>query len=227
MFDHEAIKDQLTRSKDLSKADLPKHFNDILQSINNLEKRLTKATEYIPSYDERQFSLVKISVILDSFRWLTLIFKQQLKELTEILEATKAELTPKAKFSFKSRKKKTAAATAEPTKMILAVAPKDETEILSDATVLFKDKFDTVLTLKDAQNARDHQKSVDILLSNISNCVILLEDEDIKISAVHIKNVDHCLIFCGSIEGSVLMYGLKHSVLFVGCHQVTRPDNLQ
>jgi hypothetical protein len=68
VFDHEAIKDQLTRSKDLSKADLPKHFNDILQSINNLEKRLTKATEYIPSYDERQFSLVKISVILDSFR---------------------------------------------------------------------------------------------------------------------------------------------------------------
>jgi hypothetical protein len=138
------------------------------------------------------------------------------------LETTKAELTPKAKFSFKSRKKK-AAATVEATAMAATVVSKNETEILSDATVLFKDKTETVLTLKDAQNARDHQKSVDILLSNLSYCVILLEDKDIKISAVHIKNVDHCLIFCGSIEGSVLMYGLKHSVLFVGCHQVTHP----
>lgn len=52
------IEDELTNLKALSKAELPNSFNNILQQINNLEKRLTKATAFIPSYDERQFSLV-------------------------------------------------------------------------------------------------------------------------------------------------------------------------
>lgn len=52
------IEDELTNLKALPKAELPNSFNNILQQINNLEKRLTKATTFIPSYDERQFSLV-------------------------------------------------------------------------------------------------------------------------------------------------------------------------
>lgn len=53
-----AIEDQLINSKTLPKTELSNHFNNVLQKINNLEKSLTKATEFIPSYDERQFSLV-------------------------------------------------------------------------------------------------------------------------------------------------------------------------
>jgi hypothetical protein len=30
----------------------------ILQKINNLEKRITESLTFIPSYDERQFSMV-------------------------------------------------------------------------------------------------------------------------------------------------------------------------
>lgn len=98
--------------------------------------------------------------------------------------------------------------------------PKEETDILSDATVLFKDKNDTILTLKDSERAQTSEKNVDILLSNLKGCVIILEEKDIQISAIHIKNVDRCVIYCGSIDGSILMYGLTRSVLIAGCHQV-------
>lgn len=138
------------------------------------------------------------------------------------MESTKSELTPKAKFSFKSRKKKSATVATLPSVPSPDVLPKQEIEMLSDATVLFKDQSDTILTLKDSKKAQTLEKNVDILLSNIKNSVIILEEKDIQISAIHIKNVDHCLIYCGSIEGSVLMYGLTNSVLIVGCHQVSK-----
>lgn len=53
-----AIEHELANLKTLPKTELSNHFNNILQKINDLEKRLTKATTFIPSYDERQFSLV-------------------------------------------------------------------------------------------------------------------------------------------------------------------------
>ncbi|KAK4521703.1 phosphopyruvate hydratase [Mucor velutinosus] len=197
----QAIEDELVNLKILPKTELSNQFNNILQEINNLEKRLTKATAFIPSYDERQFSL-------------------QLKELSETLERNKAELTPKAKFSFKSRKKKPSTPDTSNT-TTASQAPSDSTDgdILSEATVLFKDKQDAVLTLKDANNISANNRSIDILISNIKNCVVILHGDGIQISAVHIKNIENSVVYCGKIEGSVLMYGLTNSVLFAGCHQ--------
>lgn len=143
-----------------------------------------------------------------------------MKELGETLAATKEELTPKAKFSFKSRKKKSTPTPAIPSTPTPDKLPKEETDILGDATVLFKDQNDTILTLKNNERAQTSGRSVDILLSNLKGCVIILEKKDIQISAIHIKNVDRCVIYCASIDGSILMYGLTHSLLIAGCHQV-------
>lgn len=141
--------------------------------------------------------------------------------MSETLERNKAELTPKAKFSFKSRKKKpsTPDISSAPT---VPQAPSASTnrDILSEATVLFKDKQDAVLTLKDANNSSTNDRSIDILISNVKNCIVILQGDGLQISAVHIKNIENCVVYCGKIEGSVLMYGLKNSVLFAGCHQV-------
>ncbi|KAI9365028.1 tubulin binding cofactor C-domain-containing protein [Pilaira anomala] len=200
--EREAIEEQITHSRSLPTSQLPIHFNNILQKINHLEKNVTKATAFIPSYDERQCSL-------------------QLKELGDKLESIKSELTPKAKFSFKSRKKKT---TPTPAVVNTPIVPKEEAEMLSEATVLLRDKADCILTLKDSEKAQVQQNSVDVLLSNIKRCVIVLEQDNVQISAIHIKNVDSCVIYCGSIEGSVLMYGLTNSVLIVGCHQLRMHD---
>ncbi|GAA5798759.1 tubulin binding cofactor C-domain-containing protein [Helicostylum pulchrum] len=203
--EREGIEDQLSHSRSLPTGQLPVHFNNVLQKINQLEKNVTKATEFIPSYDERQCSL-------------------QLKELGEKLETAKAELTPKAKFSFKSRKKKATSAPVAAAVISNTPAPKEESEMLSDATVLLRDKVESVITLKDSERAQTTHTSVDVLLSNLKRCVIILEDENVQISAIHIKNVDNCIIYCGSIEGSVLMYGLTSSVLIVDCHQLRMHD---
>ncbi|KAL0145672.1 tubulin binding cofactor C-domain-containing protein [Mucor lusitanicus] len=191
----QAIEDELNNLKTLPKTELSTQFNKILQQINNLEKRLTKATAFIPSYDERQFSI-------------------------RDMERNKAELTPKAKFSFKSRKKKPSAPETN-NALTASEAPSAGTDgdILSEATVLFKDKQDAVLTLKDANSSSENNKSIDILISNVKNCVVILQEDGIQISAVHIKNIENSVVYCGKIEGSILMYGLKNSVLFAGCHQ--------
>lgn len=139
------------------------------------------------------------------------------------METTRAQLTPKAKFSFKSRKNK--AVVAPVTASVPLPLPKEESEILSDATVLLRDKQNLVLTLKDSERKQQSQTSVDILLSNLHHCVVILEQENVQISAIHIKNVEHCIIYCGSVEGSVLMYGLTNSVLIAGCHQVKKIIN--
>lgn len=90
-------------------------------------------------------------------------------------------------------------------------------ELLSEATVLLKDQSNAVLRLSEKMIEK---KSIDILLSNLKQSVIILDDSDRKISAIHIKNIEDCVIFCGSIDGSVLIYGITNSILVVNCHQV-------
>lgn len=93
----------------------------------------------------------------------------------------------------------------------------DKEELLSEATVLLKDQSNAVLRLSEKMIEK---KSIDILLSNLKQSVIILDDSDRKISAIHIKNIEDCVIFCGSIDGSVLIYGITNSILVVDCHQV-------
>lgn len=143
-----------------------------------------------------------------------------MKELTQNLETAKAELTPKAKFSFKSRKKKTTEKEV-PVETATTTIESTERDVLSEATVLLKDRDNALLLLKDNQNNNVREKSVDVLLSNIKNSVILLEDADVQISAIHVKQLENCVIYCGQIEGSVLIYGMRNCALFVGCHQVS------
>ncbi|KAI8883171.1 TBCC-domain-containing protein [Backusella circina FSU 941] len=199
------IEDLLEKASSKPKVELPTYFNTIVQLINDLEKKLTKATEFIPSYDERQYSL-------------------QLKELTSTLESKRTELTPKPKFSFKSRNnnnnKKKATATVIPSQV---TETNKEEEYIGGATIVFKDRQNQVLKLSDYKR-EESNKSVDVLLSNLSHCVVLLEEKEVQVSALHIKNVDHCVILGGHIQGSVLMYGLGSSIMAIGCHQLRMHD---
>ncbi|KAG0169328.1 hypothetical protein DFQ30_003736 [Apophysomyces sp. BC1015] len=191
-----AIEEQIQSSAALPKETLAVHFTATLQRINDLEKQLTKATNFIPSYDERQLSL----------------HGKQLKSLNEALNTTKIQLTPKPKFSFKSRKKKTESSTSTQT---FTVGKADlAADVLDEATVSFRDMSDQVLI----PSGSDMEKPVDVLLSNLTRCVVYLCDK-INISALHVRNVSNCVVVCGSIGGSVLMYGFTRSVLSVTCHQ--------
>ncbi|KAI9498484.1 tubulin binding cofactor C-domain-containing protein [Zychaea mexicana] len=201
-----AIENAIQRSAHISKTKLADHFQTILQSINNLEKRLTQATEYIPSYDERQYA-------------------RQIKELSRALEAARANLTPKPKFTFKSRKQQThkmpqSAPASYATTALAAIVNNNDTiqsrdYYEDDNVVSYSDMSDQLIEPTSLEN-------VDVLLSNLTRCTIILTVG--QVSALHIKNLSQCVVVCKAIRGSVLMYGFTRSVIAVGCHQFRMHD---
>lgn len=60
--------------------------------------------------------------------------------------------------------------------------------------------------------------AVNVLLSKLRRCVVLLDN--LNISSLHVEDLKECIIVCGMIQGSVLIYGMSLSIVAVGCHQV-------
>ncbi|CDS13176.1 hypothetical protein LRAMOSA05354 [Lichtheimia ramosa] len=195
--ERQSIEDQIQQLGTKPKNDLPECFDSILKRINQLEKLLTQALDFVPSYDERQYL-------------------EQLKALSASLESAKANLTPKAKFSFKSRKSKKESCNNpsvqhnnKPTETLLdtTALPTQKDNVLS-----FKDKTDTVIQVENPTTT-----AVNVLLSKLTRCVVLLRN--LNISSLHVEDLKECLVVCGMIQGSVLIYGISSSVVAVGCHQ--------
>ncbi|KAI8093284.1 tubulin binding cofactor C-domain-containing protein [Halteromyces radiatus] len=204
----QVIEDAIEQSKQLPKDQLSDHFSSILQQINQLDKQITKATTYIPSYDERQYAL-------------------QIRELTGLLDAVRMQLTPKPKFSFKSKlgksKPKDNTVATVTTTSTLTAGPLDNISTsLLENTINFTNMENQVLTL--SEKGEEVSNAVDISLSYLTRCVIWLPTKTIHISAVHIKQLKECIIVCGKVEGSILMYGLEDSILVVDCHQFRMHD---
>ncbi|CDH54177.1 tubulin-specific chaperone c [Lichtheimia corymbifera JMRC:FSU:9682] len=195
--ERQSIEDQIQQLGAKPKNDLPGCFDSILKQINQLEKTLTQALDFVPSYDERQYM-------------------EQLKVLSASLESAKANLTPKAKFSFKSRKTKKEASNNpgvqhnnKPTTTILDTnAPSAR----KDNVLSFKDKVDTVIRVENPTTT-----AVNVLLSKLRRCVVLVDN--LNISSLHVEDLKECLIVCGMVQGSVLIYGISLSIIAVGCHQ--------
>ncbi|CAO3590420.1 unnamed protein product [Absidia cylindrospora] len=198
--ERQAIETALDLSHQLSKDQLPDHFSEVLQQINQLDKQITEATTFIPSYDERQYAM-------------------QIRELTGLLDNTRTQLTPKPKFSFKSKLAKSKSKTVTQVQEVPSES-KNQTSALLENTISFANLENQVLTLSEQHTKESSSAAVDISLSHLSNCVIWLPNEGVQISTVHIKNIKKCIIVCGIVQGSILMYGLDDSVLVVNCHQV-------
>ncbi|KAI8335941.1 tubulin binding cofactor C-domain-containing protein [Chlamydoabsidia padenii] len=195
----QVIEQTIDRSLQIPKDQLPDHFNTILQQINQLEKRITEATTFIPSYDERQYAM-------------------QIRELTGLLDATRTQLTPKPKFSFKTKLGKPKTKTPQAS-IPAPVKPLDQTSLLEN-TINFSNLENQIITL----SGHKELAAVDISLSYLSKCIIWLPTETITISTVHIKQIKDCVIVCGTVQGSILIYGLEHSILTVNCHQFRMHD---
>ncbi|CAO3590419.1 unnamed protein product [Absidia cylindrospora] len=202
--ERQAIETALDLSHQLSKDQLPDHFSEVLQQINQLDKQITEATTFIPSYDERQYAM-------------------QIRELTGLLDNTRTQLTPKPKFSFKSKLAKSKSKTVTQVQEVPSES-KNQTSALLENTISFANLENQVLTLSEQHTKESSSAAVDISLSHLSNCVIWLPNEGVQISTVHIKNIKKCIIVCGIVQGSILMYGLDDSVLVVNCHQFRMHD---
>ncbi|KAI9137828.1 tubulin binding cofactor C-domain-containing protein [Paraphysoderma sedebokerense] len=81
----QVLESELNSAATVSKSNLSAFFDSILQRIKQLEKEVTDAVIWLPQYDQRQCF-------------------DQVRTLLVSLETKKTELTPKTKFSFKSRK---------------------------------------------------------------------------------------------------------------------------
>ncbi|KAI8145667.1 tubulin binding cofactor C-domain-containing protein [Fennellomyces sp. T-0311] len=195
-----AIEHAIQRSAHIPKPKLADHFQTILQNINGLEKQLTQATEFIPSYDERQYA-------------------RQIKELGRALDTARANLTPKPKFTFKSRRPQQQQQQQKKVNDSARVADKETSHARDyeddDNVVSFADMSDQLIQPAKLDN-------VDVLLSNLERCTVILTTG--QVSALHIKNLSQCVVVCGAIRGSVLMYGFTRSVIAVGCHQFRMHD---
>ncbi|KAI7867829.1 tubulin binding cofactor C-domain-containing protein [Spinellus fusiger] len=203
-LERQEIEKQMEQSRSLTTTQLPNHFNTLLQRINTLEKNLTKATAFIPPYDERQYTL-------------------QIKALSQALEVDRAKLIPKPKFSFKSRKAKTENPVIRVQAVpVPAMAVSSFTKTEDEDMLRFSDISHQWLTLKDLSPS--DRKSRDVSLSNLHRCVVSLLDDTLCVSAVHIKNVTECIILCGTVEGSVLLYGFSKSIMVIDCHQFRMHD---
>ncbi|KAG2184771.1 hypothetical protein INT43_000684 [Umbelopsis isabellina] len=196
------IQDQLSRSNKLEKAQLETHFESLLIRINALERRLTESTGFIPPYDQRQFA-------------------SALRTLKDNLTEARSNLTPRSKFSFKSRQKKTT--KPPPTKSIEdnVTETKTESSIVDKNTVKFEDVQNSYLTFPN-----NNETVVDVSITNVKNCIIVLPEHLESVTAIHIKNVDQCVIRAGRVSGSILIYGCKRSIIVAACHQFRMHDSV-
>ncbi|ORX91874.1 TBCC-domain-containing protein [Basidiobolus meristosporus CBS 931.73] len=190
------IEHKLNQLELLPKTQLPDSFDSILQTITNLEKQVNEALVYIPAYDERKY-------------------RQSLKELSATYTVKKSQLTPKSKFSFKSRrgkpteKPKASEDQAKPTQL----APANKAQ----ANYTFADQNGSYLNLDSSVNNADSQ-SKDCLLHNLRNCIVNLVSET-PLTALLIDTLENCVVLCGPLAGSLIAHRVKNCVLVIACHQ--------
>ncbi|KAH8554728.1 tubulin binding cofactor C-domain-containing protein [Umbelopsis sp. PMI_123] len=204
-LEKDEIQEQLSRSNEIDKTHLEQRFESLLARINSLERKLTESTTFVPGYDQRQFSLA-------------------LRTLKDNLAAERSKLTPRTKFSFKSRTKKTATATntkqAEPADANIA-ASAITSNVIEKNTIKFTDVEDSFLTLPE----HNDQIAIGVSISNVKRCIIRLDENQHDISAVHIKDIEQCVIIAGRVSGSILIYGCKRSIILAECHQFRMHDS--
>ncbi|CAB4409003.1 unnamed protein product [Rhizophagus irregularis] len=197
---------------------ITKLCEEILVRINLLEKKATDAMIYLPSYDQRQSIL-------------------QIRALVEELNTKKAEIAPKSKFSFKSRKPNATNGSGErvnetENKQNIIKATLSTTTTSTISKTISNENFQ-MITLNNKQNfyltvdsylsppssTDDSTKTMDFHLSSLQNCFINLVSKNVIIGAIHIKGLKNCVLLAGPVYSSILIHDCENCVFVVACHQ--------
>ena len=163
---------------------------------------------------------------------------QQIRALVEELNTKKAEIAPKSKFSFKSRKPNATSGSGERATETENKKENNITTTLSTTTTattsetIINENFQ-VITLNNKQNSyltvdsylsssstNDSTKIMDFHLSSLQNCFINLVSKSFIIGAIHIKGLKNCVLLAGPVYSSILIYDCENCVFVVACHQV-------
>ncbi|KAF8208225.1 TBCC-domain-containing protein [Mycena galopus ATCC 62051] len=186
---------------------------DALQTLSldlaKLTKTLSDATGSLPSYDQRQYEL-------------------QLKGLQTSLEELRT-MIPKSKFAFK---RKVPAPSTQPSpnpgSLVVSETPSESlpssTPISTNLTLSSRShQYLTLASLPDTSQASD------LAISDLHKCILNLlpdagdgsssRESNLKISALHIRNLTDTILLLPIIQGSVLLHDLRRCLVVVGCHQ--------
>ncbi|CAG8789574.1 9864_t:CDS:2, partial [Acaulospora morrowiae] len=160
----------------------------ILKRINELEKETTDATRFLPTYDQRQSIL-------------------QIRALAEELNVKRAELVPKSKFSFKSRKQvregKNTTDSDNENKNISTIKEISNTATSFDEnlqTISYDNRQNTYISMKSHLISEDSRDKVfDIHISNLDHCIVNLVNSAATIGAMHIKGLKDSVVISGPV----------------------------
>ncbi|RHZ52447.1 hypothetical protein Glove_461g73 [Diversispora epigaea] len=201
------------------KSTIPILCEGILKRINELERKATDAIRFLPAYDQRQTNL-------------------QVRDLIEDLNVKRAELAPRNKFSFKSRKstgigkiladsnqesKESNNSDSDSKSVIPPVKEISETKTSNNEklqTITINDHQNTYISINSyLKFSSSENKVFDFQISNLDHCIVNLVNSNVTIGAIHIKGLKNTLIMSGPVGSSILIYDCERCFFLVGCHQ--------
>ncbi|KAJ3249113.1 hypothetical protein HDU78_007075 [Chytriomyces hyalinus] len=186
--------------------------DDVRLRIVALDKAVTDAALFLPQYDLRH-ALAAIAQLNSKM-------------------ATEKDKT-RSKFSFASRSKKSTSSAkneAVPTSAAVVAAAADTTStpaLLPSSVVSASEETPANATvLRDLTNtfinptpeSTSDKNSTEVYLLNLKHCVVDLRQIS-PIGALHIKNIESCVLLCGGIMGSLLSDNIQNSCLVAACRQ--------
>ncbi|KAF9906110.1 hypothetical protein EC991_000978 [Linnemannia zychae] len=203
-FDPEkqSIEEALERLDKIPQDELQASIDSIVQRIHALEKTVTEKISILPPFDAR-------------------MCMEAIKAMSEKLAQLRTKLTPKAKFSFKSRK--TTKATPSPTstpKPAASPKPVASTPVIDQSQFLkYEDRTGEHLFIGQLLVPESGSKTAkDVALTNLTDCTINLV-HDIPLGAIHIKNLKRCTLVFPPVSGSILLHDCEGCTLVGACHQ--------
>ncbi|XP_064602629.1 tubulin-specific chaperone C-like [Liolophura sinensis] len=192
-----AIERDLKLCDSVKKSELPAYFDRMSVGVQNLQKSLSDATLYLPAYDVQhtQETIIKLQVDIHNKR---------------------GELLPKKKFAFKS-KKKTLDKLDRPASGKTGASAEERNADIDDMTIeladcKFVDRNGEMLGM--SGNAI---KMKDVALARLSDCRVKLQGSP---SAVHIRALKNCHVFCGPVSGSIFITDCSNCVFVLSCQQL-------
>lgn len=192
-----SIDSQLAQSQSIPPDNLKHHFNNISESISQLEKLVAENSYLLPSYDVR-ISLKTVS------------------DLKHSLELLNSQLIPKKKFSFKNKPTKNKdTAIPEPKQQQQPPPPQPsspDSNLPTRDSPGFRNKVGEVL-IADLRATEVGEFTV----SDLDSCQVRIIG---CVRALFVHRLKNSRVYVGPVTGSVLIEKAEGCVFAVAAHQI-------
>jgi len=154
------IEDGLKRAKDVDKSLIPAHLDETYRNLGNLQKYVTDAVVFLPSYDVGKAQNI-------------------VKDLNTRFQNTQNEVQPKKKFGFKGAKQKKAAVKSE----VQDVQPVQTKHNLQSGVSIRGKKGEKNLELSEEETAEG-----DVTLADLDDCHVIIHGAPSTLHMSNINN---------------------------------------